>query len=233
MQELQVLLPRMRAESKDDRERMDDFNDDLERMFRRLTRKMRVIFPQGTVRGWATAMVIAISGISRNQIRTQVKVATDDDIGPLFTEDRELGEYLSNRVDENVGLITSIPESRLTELKNNLIRMINDDATRADIQKMIQEEFGKGRSKANLIARDQVNKLNGQINEARLKSIGVTRYRWRTAKDERVRSRHAALEGKAFTWKKAPKSGTKGERLHPGQDFQCRCYAEPILDDLL
>jgi uncharacterized protein with gpF-like domain len=35
-----------------------------------------------------------------------------------------------------------------------------------------------------------------------------------------------------FEWKNPPVSGTNGEKLHPGMPIRCRCYAEPILDDI-
>ncbi|MBL6927817.1 MAG: hypothetical protein ISR44_01485 [Rhodospirillales bacterium] len=45
-------------------------------------------------------------------------------------------------------------------------------------------------------------------------------YTWRTVQDGKVRSSHADREGKVFLWTKPPKGG------HPGEDFNCRCWAE-------
>jgi hypothetical protein len=46
------------------------------------------------------------------------------------------------------------------------------------------------------------------------------------AQDERVREEHAALEGQTFAWSSPPAVG------HPGEDFQCRCVALPVIDEL-
>jgi Phage Mu protein F like protein len=46
-------------------------------------------------------------------------------------------------------------------------------------------------------------------------------YVWRTHEDDKVRTSHAALHGKIFSWNRPPKIG------HPGQDYNCRCWAEP------
>jgi hypothetical protein len=46
-------------------------------------------------------------------------------------------------------------------------------------------------------------------------------YTWRSAGDERVRSSHAALNGRIFTWDAPPAHG------HPGSEPNCRCWAEP------
>ena len=46
-------------------------------------------------------------------------------------------------------------------------------------------------------------------------------YIWRTVGDDRVRSKHAEREGEIFNWHVPPEGG------HPGEDYNCRCWAEP------
>ena len=46
-------------------------------------------------------------------------------------------------------------------------------------------------------------------------------YIWRTEKDDRVRGKHAERDGKIFNWHISPEGG------HPGEDYNCRCWAEP------
>ena len=46
-------------------------------------------------------------------------------------------------------------------------------------------------------------------------------YIWRTEKDDRVRGKHAEREGKIFNWHIPPEGG------HPGEEYNCRCWAEP------
>ena len=46
-------------------------------------------------------------------------------------------------------------------------------------------------------------------------------YVWRTMEDEKVRDSHAVREGHIYNWNLAPVGG------HPGEDYNCRCYAEP------
>lgn len=82
-------------------------------------------------------------------------------------------------------------------------------------------------SRAELIARDQTLKLNGQITATRQQRAGVEEYVWSTSQDDRVRETHAELEGQRFSWLAPPEPG------HPGQDFQCRCVAIPVgIDEL-
>jgi SPP1 gp7 family putative phage head morphogenesis protein len=79
---------------------------------------------------------------------------------------------------------------------------------------------------AAFIARDQTLKLNGAINQIRMKNAGITKYIWSTSKDERVRESHAELEGEVFDFSAPPEPG------NPGEDFQCRCVAVPYIEEL-
>lgn len=96
----------------------------------------------------------------------------------------------------------------------------------------LQERFGVSDSRAELLARDQVLKLNGQINQQRQRAVGVRQYRWRTSGDERVRERHAELNNSIQSWD-APPEVAPGRFEHPGGDYQCRCTASPVLPDWL
>ena len=51
-----------------------------------------------------------------------------------------------------------------------------------------------------------------------------TSYIWRTQDDGKVRDSHAANDDQIFLWNNRPATG------HPGEDFNCRCWAEPIGD---
>jgi len=86
----------------------------------------------------------------------------------------------------------------------------------------IAERLGVMRSRANLIARDQTNKMNGQMTRNRYTDAGIYRYTWQTARDERVRETHAELDGTEWDFRQPPAIGNCGEPI------QCRCVAEPI-----
>lgn len=61
----------------------------------------------------------------------------------------------------------------------------------------------------------------GLINELRQRALGIRQYIWRSRDDGKVRSAHAAHDDQVFNWDAPPEGG------HPGQDFNCRCHAEP------
>lgn len=51
-----------------------------------------------------------------------------------------------------------------------------------------------------------------------------THYIWRTQDDGKVRSSHAHNDDQLFAWNSPPETG------HPGEDYNCRCWAEPVGD---
>jgi SPP1 gp7 family putative phage head morphogenesis protein len=104
---------------------------------------------------------------------------------------------------------------------------------KADYEKQFVSQFEKGvlqtrvtnaDARAKLIARDQISKYNGQLNQTRQTALGLSKYRWQTSGDERVRDTHKALNGKIFSWDNPPSVG------HPGDEINCRCVALPIFD---
>ena len=89
------------------------------------------------------------------------------------------------------------------------------------------------KSRATLIARDQTLKLYADIDRARQQRLGIAKYIWRSSGDGATRSHHTDLDGLVFSWGEPPEGG--GSRAedsgHPGEGVQCRCTAEPVLDD--
>lgn len=142
---------------------------------------------------------------------------------------RGAAEMQERWVERNTELI------RLEERARQEVRSIIEGPQREgvrveEIRAQIQERLGVVRSRAELIARDQTLKLYGQIQEARQTDAGIEEYTWSTSQDERVRSRHSELEGTTQRWDEPPVVDKQsGRRAHPGEDFQCRCAAIPIL----
>lgn len=138
---------------------------------------------------------------------------------------RGLLDLYTSWAGENAGLITSIGDEYFDQIRDVIVDAVRTGKTTREIAGLLRERYDVARSRARFIARDQIAKLNGQITQQRQTALGVTRYKWSTSLDERVRPTHRVLEGKIFSWSKPPSVG------HPGQDYQCRCVAIPVLDD--
>lgn len=131
-------------------------------------------------------------------------------------------------VSENLDLIRSIDDETMRRIRQILTARITGSVNHAGLAKdliaEIQAITEKEKSRAELIARDQLGKLHGQINRRKQESLGIDEYEWETSHDERVRDSHRALQGKVFSWNKPPPEG------HPGYPIRCRCIALPVID---
>lgn len=143
---------------------------------------------------------------------------------PRLIREEKLRPALDRHIYENVRLIKSIAPEHLDRVKNVISEGMTCGRTANDIRQEIRQGFGITERRARLIARDQTTKINGNLNHIRAVDAGITRYRWIGRDDALERASHVANNNKIFYWDKPPKTG------HPGQDYQCRCYAKLIID---
>ncbi len=136
---------------------------------------------------------------------------------------------LKQWVSENVELIRTVPKASLDKMKELVYDNYMEGKTATDIIKEIQKQYGMDKRHAMLIARDQTAKLNAAITQRQQQEAGIERYTWSTSWDDRVRKSHQKLDGRPFRWDDPPET-EKGRKCHPGQDYQCRCCAIPVID---
>jgi hypothetical protein len=153
--------------------------------------------------------------------------------------------------NENLTLIRGATEEFLKKANDTIYRSVRNSWTWGDItSQLIGIGIGMSESRAALIARDQVGKLNGQLSKYRQTELGLNYYIWATAKDERVRGNpagkypeaehpHFFMEGLLCDWRDssicsydngktwvARPSGMEG--LIPGEDIQCFLGQTPV-----
>lgn len=173
----------------------------------------------------------ALAHLNRKLTVKEWKRAIKATLGIDIREDYYQGDFyieqLEKWVSDNVDLIRSIPEDTLGKMKDIVYDGFASGKTTTRIVKDIQRAYGVSRRRAELIARDQTAKLNGQIQRAQQMDAGITEYIWCTTGDERVRRSHKELNGKKFSWDDPPEN-SDGRKCHPGQDYQCRCIGRPV-----
>jgi SPP1 gp7 family putative phage head morphogenesis protein len=153
-------------------------------------------------------------------------------VDPIKEDPKKYQPLLDKWADTNARLITNIPQKTMEQIQEQSMAALTEGTSVADttarIYEIMSERVDVSYSRAQLIARDQVAKLNGQFTRERQEDLGVDSYIWRTVQDERVRETHQEVDGQTFPWDKPPEE-TDGN--HPGEDYQCRCWAEPILPE--
>lgn len=134
----------------------------------------------------------------------------------------EIQGQVDDFVRQNAALIKDIGEKAARDIERQVIDAVAKGTSTKQLAKLIKEQQELTTNRAKLIARDQIGKLNGQINKTRQQAAGFDRYQWQTMQDKRVRPEHRELNGTIRKW---------GEGLEPGDAIQCRCSAIPVWDD--
>lgn len=154
--------------------------------------------------------------------------------GQLITVDLVLGgvesAVLQGWAEEGAALIRRLPQDQIDSLPGRLVQAV----TRGERWEAVAASLKAESAHADLIAQDQMARLNGRITQGLQSAAGVTHYRWRTSRDQRVRASHRAVADQLWTWATgAPGVGFYGESGHPGQCGRCRCTAEAVVPDHL
>lgn len=101
-----------------------------------------------------------------------------------------------------------------------------------ELQKIIQDRYKVSASKAKFLARQETNLFVAAFEQSRYKEAGSTHYIWRCVKgtaEHPVRPMHKIHDGKIFAWDNPPIVDVNGGRAHPGESYNCRCSASPLL----
>jgi len=207
-----------------DQGRNDDLSDELTRIFLQIRENFERANTDTALRTAIAAIGLSVSNFGLRQLRKAIRqsIAVDPFIGQPY-----LQSQIKQYVTQNVTLIKNIEGRYLSEIEEIVFRGARRGTSTKEIASQISKRARVSMARAKLIARDQINKFNGQLNRLRQEELGVKRYRWITAQDENVRTTHQALQGRVFKWSDPPEVG------HPGEDINCRCHAEPHFDDLL
>lgn len=194
---------------------------------------MRGAVSPNKVEGVAREFAQKTQTYQRKQLGKQVRAALGVD-KPF--RDRHLSDLMDQFVAHNVSLIRSVPEDVHDDVERLVLHAVSGGRLSGDLADEIDDRFDVGESHARLIARDQIGKLYGQVNHARQRELGVERFVWRTMGDDRVRDEHADFEDESqdepYSYDDPPVD-EDGEPVLPGEPIQCRCYAEPVFEDVL
>lgn len=173
-----------------------------------------------------------------NQIVTAVRKDTDEQLGKHalsvlgvdltpFYRGTDIQQQIDNQIAANVALIKSIPSQYADKIEAAVLTSLQTGSTNAELSEKIKHIGSVTDSRAILIARDQIGKIQAGINKQRQTALNVGTYDYWTSLDDKVRPQCKANHGKTCSWDDPPPGG------HPGEKIQCRCTAVPNYDDIL
>lgn len=220
MPRIERILDKLRP-SLDERARADSAAEDLAQILRVIERVRRL--PALQSEHPTEADLLAIAAKADRHVAAEIARTIALDV----TQGGKLTALYEAWAAENAALITSIPGTYLDQVADIAKKAVSEGTLTRDIARQIESRYGVTQSRAKLIARDQIGKLNGQLTQQRQTSLGIEEFVWSTSRDERVRPSHQALEGRTFRWDDPPV--VDGERATPGSPIQCRCVARPVI----
>jgi len=238
IRELPAVLLQARQERNDSADfRLDAWYDVLQSILGRVTN----IFKTKSNMAYQYEKAMAFAGKISTKNMLQHRAVFSAALGVQFNPLTEawLMPEMQLWASQNAQLITSLQQGYADDVAKAVRETVIRGGSIRDLTEHIRDRLEPGlEKKAAFIARDQVGTLNADLTQKRQTDAGVTKYIWRTAKDERVRGdpggmypsaepSHFDREGKVYEWKNPPEGG------HPGEDYNCRCTAEPDFSDLL
>jgi len=232
--------------------RVDAFPEDLKNLTQDTKDYVINILKNNDIRLLVTNIGMDSSEVNLKQYIKLTKGMMGLEFVPVESWEKEV---ISAWSETNYNLITTLPDEYIKKVNTLISEGVQYGKTSSGMLeelKKITETFNKARPE--LIARDQVGKLNGVLTQRRQEDAGIDMYIWMTAGDERVRGKPGGKYPKAVpshwlmhkkicrwddstvhsddgkTWKKRT---AKMPKTHPGYEIRCRCPAIPFFENLL
>lgn len=188
-----------------------------------------------TLHPWAVAVVARMQGeVTKRDTKSWEGLAKS--VGRTLrreVENTPVGGAMRSALAEQVQLITSLPLEAALRIRRLTTQAVFESDRADEIKNQILRSGKVTLARAKTIARTEVSRTATEITKQRAVAIGSEGYIWRTSGDVDVRKTHAKLEGKFIRWDKPPVTEEDGTRAHAGQIYNCRCWPEPVLPDLI
>lgn len=211
----------------------------VNRVMQAVTEAFDRAYPQRRLEKMAEQIAAQTSKHQKAELQKQIKSALGVDL--RTAADKGIGTLTRQFVAENVALIKTIPRAYFADVESHVLDAMRAGERHETLAATLEDRLGVAEDRAALIARDQVLSFQADLNQTRQKGLGIERFKWRCSNDERVREAHAERDfetgdppGQIFEWDEGPGDASDpGDGEFPGDGINCRCYADPVVDDLL
>ena len=162
-------------------------------------------------------------------------------IEPQVTESQS--EIIAAEWENNLKLdIKKFTAEQTVKLRQQVKDNFYAGNRRENLIKIFQDSYNVTHNKAKFWARQETNLLLTTYKYTKYKDAGVNWYRWGCVKmphqptpkspykEGEVRFHHGIHEGKVFNLDNPPVTDSDGNRKNPGQDYNCRCFAIPLVN---
>lgn len=131
-------------------------------------------------------------------------------------------------ISDNVDLITNLSEKQQEQIHGDIMRSIAKGGNLQEMEANLRKRGIQTEKRARRIARDQLFKATGAIDNQRKLDNGITHSIWKHSHGDKIpRRSHLAADGKVFDNRKG--CLIDGEYIYAGQLVNCTCYAIPYI----
>ena len=141
-------------------------------------------------------------------------------------------KLIKDFVQKSVSLIKTIPQTFLREVQENVKKAFERGGDRAAIKEAIEDKIDhplvhNAERRAELIAKDQTQKVTQDFARANAQAYGATKARWIHIPGEKTsRITHIQMDGEEFDINVGLYDPDVGENVLPGQLIYCMCTQE-------
>lgn len=199
----------------------DDSTNQLDLIIASIVQEYHLQVASSFIESKIKQMFDTVNNFNAEELKSTLKSSLGVDV---FASEPYLNNMKDLWVKQNVSLITNVEDQYFSRVEDIISTGVRSGTMTSDISQQISDQTGVSSRRAQLIARDQVGTLNGQLTKQRQTNIGIDEYIWSTSHDKRVRPLHKPRDGQRFSWDNPPSDG------HPGMPISCRCVALPVID---
>lgn len=145
-----------------------------------------------------------------------------------INERKKMLQIVEASVQENVGLIKSIPKKFHDQIQGSVMRSMAQGGNIAGLVKDLKKISNQTTKRIELIARDQTAKATALVDRAKAEELGFTTGIWKKSIAGKThRKEHAAVDGKEFDLKKGML--IQGKYTFPRMEINCKCSYKLIM----
>ena len=174
----------------------------------------------------------AIFKVNSDLTKTLKKIS----VAPQLTPEQR--ERIAKEWSNNMELdIKGWTEKEIKKLRKEVQKTIYEGNRYTTLIDHIERSYGVSQRKAKFLARQETSLLMNTFKQTRYLSLGINEYKWKCVKGtpaHPVRPMHKELNdrserGEIFNFNHPPVDDPNGSRHNPGMNYNCRCYAIPLI----
>lgn len=172
--------------------------------------------------------VITVLDDAGEEVKKKVKKITVIEPELNINQKKEIAKNYTNNIQF---YIKDFEEKKIPDMRQKIQDLTLKGYRPDAISEMLQKEYGFAQKKADFLAQNETSIMLAEYKKVTYQKMGFQKFRWSTIMDGKERERHKELNGKIFSYDNPPVIDEYGNRGLPGQTYNCRCEAIPIMDN--